>query len=119
VAVQSSSYAIDTTIALGASQSGAVGLNGRTLKRIHFPASTEGSALTFQQATTETGTYLSTYDSEGNLIEVPITAGRVLELSPALFAGALFVKVTTTNGSGTAVVQTGADAVLQLVGVDL
>jgi hypothetical protein len=117
--VNTSSYAIATTIALGDSQSGAVNLSGRTLKRIHFPASTEGSALTFQQAVTETGTYLSTYDSEGVLIEVPITAGRVLELSPALFAGMLYVKVTTTDGAGTPVVQTGADAVLQLVGVDL
>lgn len=117
--MNSSSYAISTTIALGASQSGVVGLNGRTLKRVHFPASTEGAAITFQQATTETGTFLSTYDSEGSLIEIPITAGRVLELSPALFAGALFVKVTTTDGAGTPVVQTGAAAVLELVGVDL
>jgi hypothetical protein len=117
--VQSSSYAIATTIAAGASQSGAVNLGGRTLKRVHFPAATEGAALTFQQSTTEGGTYLSTYDSEGGLIEVPITAGRVLELAPALFAGMLWMKVTTTDGAGTPVAQSGADAVLQLVGVDL
>jgi hypothetical protein len=117
--VNSSSYAIATTIALGASQSGAAFLAGRTLKRVHFPAGTEGAALTFQQATTETGTYLPTYDSEGSLIEIPITAGRVLELSPALFAGTLFVKLTTTDGAGTPVVQAGAAAVLEIVGVDL
>jgi hypothetical protein len=118
---RSDTYVHPSPIVVGQSVGPLLNLDGRTPKNIYVPAGTEGAAVVVYQTNDPGKTALLTYDTDGNLIEMPFdgTVGRVIELHPAMLTGARFVQVGITNGSGVAVNQSGADAAIELKGVGL
>lgn len=71
------------TIALGASLSGEINLNGASLLGIAMPAAWDAASLTFQASATAGGTYQEVYDDLGNPVTVAVAAGRMVAVDNA------------------------------------
>ena len=99
-----------TTIANGASLSGAVDTGGGTVCGIAMPGTWTTANLTFQ-VSADGATYQDLYDKGGTEYTVTAAASRYIELPPADFAGIRFLKVRSGT-TGTAVNQADVRALL-------
>lgn len=101
------------TIAVSASLSGIVDLNGQILTAIVIPAATEGTSMTFQQSADGTNFY-DVYKDDGTEYSITVAASRYIVVDQSKFAGVRWLKVRTgTSGSPTT--QSGADAAITLI----
>jgi hypothetical protein len=91
-----------TTIANGASLSGAIEFKGRPL-RIIMPSAWTTANLTFQTSYDGVN-YANLYDDSGNEETVTAAASREIDLDDTVFAGVAFMKIRSGN-SGTPVNQ--------------
>lgn len=107
---------VAVTIAVSASRSARVEMppyhHGIMLE---IPSGTEGAQLQFRVSATADGTLRPLLASDGTRFRLPFTADSAVALHPAALAGARSLDVETVDGSGVAVNQVGADAVLNLV----
>lgn len=71
------------TIANGETTSGAVNLQDYAIVGLHMPAAFTGATITFQAATSESGSYNDVYDSDGNQVSASVAADRAIGLSGA------------------------------------
>lgn len=77
----------------GTTPAGPIDLSGHLLAGFYLPAGFDSTALTFQVADEEGGTYLDVYDSSGTEISVTCAAERHILIEPQTFAGARWLKV--------------------------
>lgn len=103
---------LPVTIANGASLSGSVYVNERTVVGLEMPAAWTAASITFQASQDDT-TYNDVYDNDGTELTVTAAASRYIILSPAKFVGAKYLKVRSGT-SGSAVNQ-GAARVINVV----
>ena len=88
------------TIANGAAASSAIDLSGTTLTGIQMPGAFTGASVTFQVATSLTGTYQTLIGSSGSALTATVSASKYLALNPADFAGVQFVKIVSSANEG-------------------
>jgi hypothetical protein len=115
VATERAVQTVGATIAVGGSDSGEINLAGASLLRVMVPTGTEGAALMFLLSSSPGGTFRPAYDRYGARLELPFTANSWVLVPLGELAGAQYLKVRTTDGSGSAANQSGADAALELV----
>ena len=80
------------TIAVGATESGVLVLDGYAMGMIHLPSNYDGTALTFSVAPTYGGTYVALEDSSGASVTLTVEASKAYALPEALF-GAPYAKL--------------------------
>lgn len=106
---------LTATIADGASLSGAVHVDGRSIVGIQMPGTWTSADLTFQ-VSADGATYGNVYTTAG--VELTATNGsatsRYIVLDPLNFLGANYIKVRSGT-SGSAVNQSGAARALSVV----
>jgi hypothetical protein len=88
------------TVATSTTVSAAVDLHGCALVGIQLPATFTGTALTFQAATTLTGTYQAVYGTGGSAVSYTVAQGRFIALDPATLRGIRFLKVVSGSAEG-------------------
>ena len=101
---------VAAAVANSATQSAAVDLGRKRLLGIFFPASFEGTKVTFQAAETLTGTYVNVLDTDGAAYEALFTDPGYVPIDPLKFVGVQFLKVTSD------VAMTGANSLNLSVG---
>ena len=80
------------TIAVGATTSNEIVLDGYAMGMVHLPAEWEGTTLTFMVSPTKSGTYVALEDSAGNAVSLTVEASKAYALPEALF-GAPYAKL--------------------------
>lgn len=88
------------TIASGASESGAIDLNGTSIVGIYTPATMTGTSLSLKAATGEAGTYVQVEDGAGNLLSKTISGAEYVPFNPADTVGVQFVKIVSSGIEG-------------------
>lgn len=83
------------TIAASGTTSGEIDLSGTTLCGVFIPASFQGTAITFQAATTTGGTFVTVKDGAGNSVSKTVGASQYVKLDPSDFAGIQFLKIVS------------------------
>ena len=91
------------TVAVSGTTSGAINLQGFAPCGLYFPATTDGTTVTFQ-ASADGTTYYPIYGTDGNQISYTIAASRYVPLDPSVFAGVAFLKLVLGTQSTTATV---------------
>jgi hypothetical protein len=84
----------EATIAVGATASDVVVLDGFAMGMIHLPATWEGTTCTFTVAPTYGGTYVALEDSAGNAVSLTVDLSKAYALPEALF-GAPYAKLVS------------------------
>ncbi len=92
---QSVINSIAATIPASGTTTAAIDLGGTSLVGIQLPASFTGTGLSFQVATTLSGTYQGVIDGSGTTLLKTIAAGKYLMLDPSEFAGIQFLKIVS------------------------
>jgi hypothetical protein len=96
VGVQTDMIDIPATIALGASQSGAIDLGEHVVPvKLFIPAAVDGNEISFQGSVDGAGTYGAIYDR--NNLEAKLTgiAANQERETPDALGGSRFIKLTT------------------------
>src|SRR5574343_182709 len=88
------------TVATSTTVSAAVDLAGCVLVGIQMPATFTGTALTFQAATTLTGTYQAVYGTGGSAVSYTVANSRFIAVDPAALMGVRFLKVVSGSAEG-------------------
>ncbi|UEM08052.1 hypothetical protein JL101_035975 (plasmid) [Skermanella rosea] len=91
----------DASIANGQTTSGTIALNGSTLCGIHMPAAFTGTSLSFQAASSDSGTF-QTIQWNGADYSVAVTAGRYVALNPSIYAGVSFLRIVSSASEAAA-----------------
>lgn len=87
------------TIASGATDSGAIDLNGYTLCGMFIPSAITGTTITFK-ADDGTGTYVVMENGAGANISATVSASKYIALSPTDFAGVGKLKLVSSASEG-------------------
>lgn len=97
------------TIALGASESDVIDLEGYQLAEFHMPTAWDAAAITFLTAPTVDGTYQPLYDDSGVEVSIVVAAAKNTAIVSAALAlaGARFIKLRSGTLAAP-VVQTAA-----------
>lgn len=96
------------TIALGASESGVIDLEGYQLAAFYMPAAWDAAAISFLSAPTADGTFEPVY-ADGIEVTEPVAAGRCCPISSNALALASLRFIKLRSGTAaTPVVQTAA-----------
>ena len=70
---------------------------------VTFPATMTGTTMTFQRATTETGTFTALREVGGaNAYSITVTASTTVPLDPRVFLTAPFIKLVSGSSEGAA-----------------
>jgi len=95
-------------ISSGGTTSGAIELEGgATLVGIRMPSAFTGTAMTFTESTSTTGTFQAVYDSAGQ-ISLTVAASRTIMIDPARTRGLRFIKLVSGSSEG-------ADRTIQVI----
>lgn len=105
---------VSVTIAVGASLSGAVNVNGRRLVGIVLPTNAEGTSITLQ-ALMPDGTYGNVHDEAGTEYAVTLAAGRYTAIKSGAVLESLGTIKVRTGTAGVPTVQAGADTLVYLI----
>ena len=100
---------LNTIIANGATESGAIDLSGTTLSAIAFPAEFDGNALTLKASTSANGTFVDVYEATGVALTIQGGASRIVTIEPARMAGLQYIKLiadTAQTGDSTLTLMT-------------
>ena len=92
-----------TTVAIanGQQESAVIPTGGLSLCGIQLPDTMTGTALTFESATTLTGTYQPIYNSAGQ-VSYTVAGGRYIAIDPKDFYGVQFLKIKSGSAEGAA-----------------
>lgn len=98
----------NVTIESGDTVSGAADLSGKSLVGFYLPATMDGTAITFQIADEDGGTFIAVHDGAGAALSKTVAQNTFVPLNPADTAGWQHIKLV----SGTTET---ADRVIKLV----
>jgi hypothetical protein len=79
------------TVAVGATTSARIVLDGFAIGMVHLPANFDGTTVTFTVCATEDGTYLPYEGSDGNAVSITTNASSAFALPEGIF-GAPYMK---------------------------
>ncbi|MDR3418682.1 MAG: hypothetical protein P4L83_21120 [Nevskia sp.] len=99
------------SIALGASVSGAVQLNGQALRSIAMPSGWDAAVLTFQ-ASEDGANWLDLYDENGAVVTLQTAAARRLKLPHGLIDSINWLRVRSGTPGATVTQTVQRDLVL-------
>jgi hypothetical protein len=85
----------DVSISSGQTASAALDLMGGTLCGIYLPASMVGTSLTFQAASSASGSY-QTVQKNGSDMTLSFAASKYIVLNPSDFSGIRFLKIVSS-----------------------
>ncbi len=88
-------------IANGQTASDAIATNGSSLVGIQLPAAFTSTQITFEAATTESGTYQPMYNSAGQ-VSYTVAQGQYIAIKPEDFYGVQFFKIVAGTSEAAA-----------------
>ena len=102
---------ITLTIASGANVSDEFRMDGYTMGMVYFPAMTACS-VGLQVSEKSGGTFLKLYDDDGSLLQIDTVTGTEARQAPDGWAGALYAKLWSQDGSGNNTAQGAARTIV-------